>query len=110
MGKIEFKKIQHIDFDAIYNSGKTPEEITYLLEAETKRIEKELDEFEKVQELNNKQFEKDLKIMKLCYFLQATKQVFSKGKTTLPLDKHYSWCPHYSWFPDYDENLKKPIF
>lgn len=64
-----------------------------------KLFNQEMEEFERVEKINKIQFKKDLRIMKFCYWLQALKKSFL-GDLTLPLDKHYSWCPHYSWFPD----------
>lgn len=64
-----------------------------------KLFKEEMDEFEKIEAINKIQFKKDLRIMKVCYYLQAFKKA-ALGDLTLPLDNHYSWCPHYSWFPE----------
>lgn len=65
------------------------------------RVHTEIQNLDEVLEQNKENFKKDLRKMKLCYYLQCFKQAYTPPfSMSLPLNKHFSWCPHYDWFPE----------
>lgn len=68
----------------------------------------EMKAFDEVLEINRMNFDKDMRKMRACYYLQAFKQAVTfPFVISLPFNKHFSWCPHSEWFPEDVDILKK---
>lgn len=67
------------------------------------------EDYYRVQEENQVQFEKDLKKIKLCAFLRGLTNAFTPVYSIRDLNdikKHYSWCPHDTWTDDSGKYLR----